>query len=366
MTPHFLEPKYSQVPHSKHYLTHTSHSPSACWRVDDSDAVKLAAANPLMSLINDVSSFLRLVDAAAGRSLTCLTKDEATVVAAAAAAAARAPAGSTPPQVQLHHDLKSTIATMNSRPPFAVKPVWQVLHVPVHKELTPVYILGNNISEAAITRGISTFMSGSALKILAKSAETLAAGLAAHSRQQQQYEHSGLPDSQDVCSSTAPAYGGTLSSLQHWHRPTESLQWTSSSSSSSDSREADRVAACQTSSRADSTNCCTLPQIYCSSNLSSCASADSSHAAAINTSWQQPVSAADANSQQQQQHSTTSSPSELSQATGRAESLNAARARIRSQLLLDVAQQQKLSEHVREKLTTLRDRCKVFALVRQS
>lgn len=294
-----------------------------------------------MALVNDVSNLLRLVDRAAGKALTCLTKDDATAAAAAATAAAvTCTSGSSGEQQQseaaaaaaMNPELQNKLTNMTARPPFAVGPSWHVLTIPVHPDILPVYVLGNDISDAAVTRGLNSLVSSSTLKLLARSPAALAAALQDHLQQ------AGCrPAAADSCRAAA---AGTVTST------------ISRSSSSSIMSEDTVISSFCSSERLDGT-----------SSLSSLLLREEDTPGS-------PFAAADL--QQQLSDDGGDSSSSMPDFTPLDQALQAAagnvnfyRARIRAQLQLDVQQQQVLTEHIWGRLSTLQDRCRIYSLVKQ-
>lgn len=292
-------------------------------------AVKLAAANPLMALVNDVSNLLRLVDRTAGKALTCLTKSDDT--AAAAAAAATAAYSSSGAQQQgkaaLNPELHSKLANMTARPPFAAGPSWHILHVPVHQDILPVYVLGNEISGTAVTRGLNSLVSSSTLKLLSRSPTALAAALEEYLQQRRQ--DAAVSEVEAAANAPAAALGSAVAA---------SMDFDSSSSFGSDFMDC----------RDDSSSSLLLEDGV-------------------------PIQAASTSAgHHQQQHpgsgvgGSTRIDTPLGQALQvRTESLNSFRARIRAQLQLDTQQQQLLTDNIWGKLNTLQDRCRIYSLVKQ-
>jgi hypothetical protein len=294
-------------------------------------AVKLAAANPLMALVNDVSNLLRLVDRTAGKALTCLTKSDDTAAAAAAAAAAHSSSGAQQQsQVTLDPELHSKLANMTARAPFSVGPSWHILHVPVHRDILPVYVLGNDISGTAVTRGLNSLVSSSTLKLLYKSPTAIAAALEGYLQQRRR-------DAADVESAAAAA-------------------------ASSDAAGSSQVAA---SKEVDSRG-------SVSSDFMDCRSDSGSSFSSLLLEDDAPIQSASiaAAADQQQQPGSGAGRSTPVDAAGRimqvrTESSNSFRARIRAQLQLDAQQQQVLTDHIWGKLNILQDRCRIYSLVKE-
>lgn len=292
-----------------------------------------------MALVNDVSNLLRLVDRTAGKALTCLTRDDAT--AAAAAAVTRA-SGSSGEQQQseaaaaaaMDPQLQNKLTNMTARPPFAVGPSWHVLTIPVHMDILPVYVLGNDISDAAVTRGLNSLVSSSTLKLLARSPAALAAALQDHLQQ------AGCQPAAAADSCRAAA-AGTV---------TRTISRSSSSSMSED----------------------TVISSFCSSEpLDGTSSLSSNLLLQEDDTPGSPFSAADLQQQLSDDGADSSSSSmpdftPLDQALqAAAGNVNSYRARIRAQLQLDAQQQQVLTEHIWGRLSTLQDRCRIYSLVKQ-
>jgi hypothetical protein len=182
--------------------------------------VKLAAANPLMSLFNDCSALMRLVDQVRGKTLTAITRSDlggcAAAVAgmlqertsgvdnpaAAAATAARAQpytagaqqfdeetAGSTFDSLDSSSIDTTIISSSNgggggsalakaraatATAPFAASSAWQTVHVRVHAGILPVYLLGKSIGEVEVLKGLASLVDSSALKLLSKAPADMA------------------------------------------------------------------------------------------------------------------------------------------------------------------------------------------------
>jgi hypothetical protein len=194
--------------------------------------VKLAAANPLMSLFNDCSALMRLVDQVRGKTLTAITRsdlggcaaavagmlqertagfDKPAAAVAAAAAATEAVAGpSTGVEQESGEDTAgSTIDSLDSSStetsssssggggsalakaraatataPFASSSAWQTVHVQVHAGILPVYVLGKSIGEAEVLKGLASLVDSSALKLLSKAPADMAQAIMQPQQQQ--------------------------------------------------------------------------------------------------------------------------------------------------------------------------------------
>jgi hypothetical protein len=293
-------------------------------------AVKLAAANPLMALVSDVSSLLRLVDTAAGRTLTVMTRDPAVAARAAAAAAALqqqgagdgaasssgarvAPAlaamAAAAPRVAPCSAILRKRAACKAPPRFAESLGgygWHTVQVAVAPQLLPVYVLGQGLSAAAVQRGLSSFVSSSALKLLAKSPAALATALGSGARAsvagcvRGAGHHAAAGQQQELprAASAAGSGGDSESSSE-----TELLLGFSGSSLSA--HDTDRLLA--------------------ASSGTGSGGGDSSRAAADTL-------------------------------------VSAARARIRASLQLTPEQQAALTAHIHMRLGTLQQRCRIFSL----
>jgi hypothetical protein len=196
--------------------------------------VKLAAANPLMSLFNDCSALMRLVDQVRGKTLTAITRSNlggcaaavagmlqdrtsgvdkpaaAVAAAAAAATAADAQAFTAGAQESDEETAGSTIDSLDSSSidttsssgggggsalakaraatataPFAASSAWQTVHVRVHVGILPVYVLGKSIGEAEVLKGLASLVDSSALKLLSKAPADMAQAIM---QPQQQHE----------------------------------------------------------------------------------------------------------------------------------------------------------------------------------
>jgi hypothetical protein len=208
-----------------------------------------------------------------------------------------------------------------------------VLTIPVHPDILPVYVLGNDISEAAVTRGLNSLVSSSTLKLLARSPAALAAALQDHLQQAGCRPAAGAADSGRSVAANTP--GAAASS--------------SSGSSVSDD---------------------TITGSFCSSELLDDSSSLSSILLQQEEDALSPFAAADL--QQQQMSDDVSDSSSMQDFTpldqahqAAAGNVNCYRARIRAQLRLDAHQQQGLTEHIRGRLSTLQDRCRIYSLVKQ-
>ncbi|KAF8063099.1 hypothetical protein HT031_003938 [Scenedesmus sp. PABB004] len=148
--------------------------------------VKLGAANPVMTLCSDAGALLRLVDGAAGRTLTAITRaplegggggaaaapGPALAAAAAAAAAAGGGAGSALAKA------RAASAAAPFAAPAAPGRAWTTWHVPVHPQCLPVYVLGKGIGPAELAKGAASLVDSCALKLMARSPADAAACLA--------------------------------------------------------------------------------------------------------------------------------------------------------------------------------------------
>lgn len=309
-------------------------------------AVKLAAANPLMALVNDATGLLRLVDRTAGRLLTAATKNEATAAAAAKAAAAYAAAADSSSAAQLgmglspddDGELQSRLAGMTARPPFAVGPSWHILHVPVHQDLLPIYVMGSPITDSAMSRGLNSLVSSGSLKMLGRSAAALAAALRGQ-QQQQQWPLGERGSSTPAGSSHVPAGCSERAAVAF-----------SSSSSMSDGLLADGESElCLSRSNSSSWSAALT-----SSSLESMLSLTSFPGSGLG-------------SEGSSLQSPTATFGLQQDAPGkqlvRAESVSSVRARIRTRLQLDPQQQEHLAAGIWSKLMTLSERCKIYSLV---
>lgn len=158
--------------------------------------VKLAALNPLMSLFNDVNALLSIVDSIAGKTVTGITKSAIPAVAAATTAATVADIAAGTSIVGGPVLAKAKAATQTA--PFGEQ-LWHTIHVKVHPDIAPIYILGRGIGDTEVQRGLLSLADSTALKLMARSAHTAASMLlpCADSVQLelQQHPHSVFSDS---------------------------------------------------------------------------------------------------------------------------------------------------------------------------
>lgn len=145
--------------------------------------VKLAAANPLMSVFNDVNALLNVVDRTAGKTVTGITRSQVSGAAAASTAAVVAASVADGSSTRGSVLAKARAATVTA--PFGEQ-TWQEVHVKVHEDVTPIYILGKQIGEADVLKGLASLVDSSALKLLARSASTAAGALAPTAQWQRQ------------------------------------------------------------------------------------------------------------------------------------------------------------------------------------
>lgn len=202
--------------------------------------VKLAAANPLMSLFNDVSALLNLVDRISGKTVTGITKSEVSGTAAASTAAVIAAAAADGSSASGPVLAKARAATYTA--PFGEQ-TWREVHVKVHEDVTPLYILGKQIGEADIVRGLASLVDSSALKLLARSASTCVRALAPSAQLlQQERSHRRFDGHQQHIDQTACLNVGAAgdSALQHTHASSRSIM-RRTSMEGSDSRTCHRV-----------------------------------------------------------------------------------------------------------------------------
>uniref|UniRef100_A0A383W7Z9 Uncharacterized protein n=1 Tax=Tetradesmus obliquus TaxID=3088 RepID=A0A383W7Z9_TETOB len=210
--------------------------------------VKLAAANPLMSLFNDCSALLRLVDQVRGKTLTAITRSDLGSCAAAAAGllqekpqgschpAAAAVAGvaaaavADPAAAECEGgDAGSSVDSLDSSSadssggsstsgagsaaakaraaaataPFASSSAWQTVHVQVHPGITPVYVLGKSIGEAEVSKGLASLVDSAALKLLSKAPAVMAQAIMQPQQQQQQLAEQHVDGQSEQASSSS-------------------------------------------------------------------------------------------------------------------------------------------------------------------
>jgi hypothetical protein len=342
-------------------------------------AVKLAAANPLMALVNDVAGLLRLVDKTAGRYLTCLTKSTSTAAAAAAAAGGGSSSSHSlhaapRPNAELHQRL----AAMTSRPPFSEGPSWHVLQVPVHAELLPVYVLGNGISDAAMNRGLNSLVSSSTLRLLSKSPAALVAAIRVQQAQpagaQQQQHHAGHSEEQATASdqsnsssssSGAVVAGSSLMSLNSsrsssmcWSGGADFDEFSSSTAWAGDAGTPRSLSRCS-SLEATLHQKQQLVDATDDEEMEEKGAADEAELSTVSASAGVAAQLSGCGAGQ------AAGPQLVAALQTRSESLSSARARIRTQLHLTAEQQQKLARHINLRLTTLQERCKIYSLYKQ-
>jgi hypothetical protein len=238
--------------------------------------VKLAAANPLMSLFNDCNALLRLVDQVRGKTLTAITRsDLASCAAVAAGMLQEMPQGTSQPAAaaavavasvaadpggsafdsldSCSTDSSSSSSSSNgsskggsaaakaraatATAPFASSTGWQTVHVQVHSGLLPVYVLGKSIGEAEVQKGLASLVDSTALKLLSKAPADMAAAIM---QPQQQGIESSLEQTNTSSSSSSREKNGagvahsrvplSLSAeqqhsiMQHVHRRMEALE----------------------------------------------------------------------------------------------------------------------------------------------
>jgi uncharacterized membrane protein YgcG len=195
--------------------------------------VKLAAANPLMSLFNDCSALMRLVDLVRGKTLTAITRSDLRGCPAAVAGmlqerrldvdqpAAEVAAAEAMEAVTRESDEDTACSSIDSldsstpensssssssgggsgggggsalakaraataTAPFASSSAWQTVHVQVHSGILPVYVLGKSIGEAEVLKGLASLVDSSALKLLSKAPAVMAQAIMQPQQQQQQ------------------------------------------------------------------------------------------------------------------------------------------------------------------------------------
>jgi hypothetical protein len=302
-----------------------------------------------MALVNDVPGLLKLVELAAGRTLTCITKDGTTAAAAAANHAAAAPhaphdGSCTGLQQKLGRELQQRLLSMTARAPFAAGPAWHVLHVPVHKDLLPVYVLGSDVSAASMHRGLNSLVSSCTLRLLAKSPEALVAALRLQQQEQQQLLKQQLQ-------------GASSSQV--------SSQADSSSSSSSSPSTHSGSSSCAQSSGNSNTGGSNFADYEEEVVSSSSSLAHEVHLQQPNTAGLDSLQSQQQQQQQQQQQApSTHSPEPVQQQTCPI-SIASHRARIRAQLYLNSQQQQVVASTIFNKLSSLQERCRIYSLVKQ-
>jgi len=330
-----------------------------------------------MALANDVQGLLRLVDRVAGKSLTCLTKDNATAAAAAAAAAAGVAAGAAqPPVVAADTELYSKLAAMTARPPFAEGPCLHVLHVPVHSDIQPVYVLGNTVTPASITRGLNSLASSGALKLLSRCPAALAAALKAPQPQQevQRWTPEPLPKAAVTAPGSldhSPAASTTVQGSSGMQVADECGMHTavSSEGGSSSSRMESIDAPSSSSSSSSSSNSMELStdnldsvSSLAASTLSSCSSFVMDDYAC--SKQQLPAATYPGAPSADRAGSCAPRAEQGRLQLARTDSQSAARARIRAQLHLTAEQQQVLTSKIWHTLRQLTERCKIYSLVK--
>jgi hypothetical protein len=166
--------------------------------------VKLGASNPLMALCNDAGSLMKLVELTAGKTVTAITQSDIRLYAASAAAIGdRRLAGE--PVLAAASSSSSSSSNSDSGPaaagarallakakaatvgaPFSEGPNWQAVHVRFHDHVLPIYVVGKAIGRAEATKGLSSLVDSSALKLLSQSPTQVRRALLPHGLEQQQ------------------------------------------------------------------------------------------------------------------------------------------------------------------------------------
>jgi hypothetical protein len=218
--------------------------------------VKLAAANPLMSLFNDCSALLRLVEQVRGKTMTAITRsDLGSCAAAAAGMLQEKPLGTSQPAAAAaaatlavvsgctaaeseSDDAGSAIDSLDSSStdssngssskggsaaakaraatataPFSSGSAWQTVHVQVHPGILPVYVLGKSIGEAEVLKGLASLVDSAALKLLSKAPADM--GQAIMQPQQQLPEQQGDGKPAQACSSSSTSTSTSTSSKKN-------------------------------------------------------------------------------------------------------------------------------------------------------
>jgi hypothetical protein len=187
-----------------------------------------------------------------------------------------------------------------------------------------VYVLGNDISQNAVKRGLNSVVSSSALNMLGRSAEALATALAGNVQQgEEQWEESSLASNDGEGTDGAVSTPSYSPQYPDWRGLSYSEEHSALYSSSS-SDGGSSSSSCEREEWGTS-----LEQLRSSTRISGEIAAMFARA--------------------------------IAQDGGN--TLNACRARVRASLQLDEEQQQLLTESTLKKIATMQQRCRFYSLV---